>query len=391
MTKNEELEKLVEQEKLRIEKIRQKIKNLTEEIQQKKSNVSAQLLNIENQTFTNNISPSIFSEIQNMLLETITKGYETIIHEKEKVIQKLQDEINNLFNKYEELKTTQNQQISRISSLSLERDKSVVEMLKKIAELETENKSLKEKINFLTSEEQKQSKTLKDNIDCIISHINLLKEVLIETVRYFRTSIGVINEAFELVKENINGHPANKKIIIIQKEFLRIRDAISTTIEKLKISSVNIQKVEIKAVVSSLITKFYSDLVSKNITIDQSQLKDNIFILADTQILSDVIEEIILNAIEAFLEPNPNNIIAIKLRQEETKIVLTIQDNGVGIPEHLISKVFNLFFTTKIETEKHFGIGLFKAFWFLKMFNAKIIINSIFNEGTNVDIEFSTQ
>ncbi|MFN3660227.1 MAG: hypothetical protein ACK4TN_03185, partial [Brevinematales bacterium] len=52
---------------IRIEKIRQKIKNLTDEIQQKKSNVSAQLLNIVNQTFTNNISPSMFSEIQNML------------------------------------------------------------------------------------------------------------------------------------------------------------------------------------------------------------------------------------------------------------------------------------------------------------------------------------
>ncbi|MFN3550907.1 MAG: ATP-binding protein [Endomicrobiia bacterium] len=391
MTNNEELEKLVEQEKLRIEKIRQKIKNLTDEIQQKKSNVSAQLLNIENQTFTNNISPSMFSEIQNMLLETITKGYETIIQEKEKIIQKLQNEINNLFNKYEELKTTQNQQISRVSNLSLERDKSVVEMLKKIAELEIENKSLKEKINFLTSEEQKQPKILKDNIECILSHINLLREVMAEILRYFRNPIGMINEAFELIKEDIDGHPANKKIVTVQKEFLRIRDAILTTIEKLKISSVNIQKVDIKSVVSSLIKKFYSDFLSKNITIDQSQIKDNFFISADIQILSDAIEEIILNSIEAFLEPNPNNRIVIKISQQQAKVVLTIEDNGVGIPEHLIPKVFNLFFTTKVETGQHFGIGLFKAFWFLKMFNAKIIINSVFNQGTSVNIEFLPQ
>lgn len=382
-----DLEKIVEQEKERIEKIRERIKNLTQEIESKKSNISNQILNLSKTELGNTFTPSAFSEIQNMLLETITKGYETIIQEKEKIINKLQNEVNNLIDKYEELKTTQNQQISRVSTLSLEKDKSLVDMLKKIAELETENKNLKDQINILSTQTTKT--TIENNIKNVMSHLNLIVDFVTEMLRYFRTTKGIIEEAINIAKEEIeeNSH-LYKELEIAQQEFSKMINILITTKEKLKLQAVNITKVDLKTVISDVLYKFRTEFNNKNIEVIEEISEEEFIVEVDYQILTDILSEIITNSIESFSQISARNTINIKLQKTQNKkILLTIKDNGCGIPEHLTSKIFKLFFTTKQETG-HFGLGLFKTTWFLKMFNANISLHSVFNQGTNVIIEW---
>lgn len=387
-----ELDKLAQQEKQRIENIRSRIKTLTEEIQQKKENTSAQLLNLtpsfEISAGTSS-SPSLFSEIQNMLLETITKGYEAIIQEKEKIIQKLQKEIDNVIEKYEQLKSTQEQQIARISMLSAQQDKSLLELVKKVAELESENKNLKIKLQELKQQSSELSKSLQqDKIDYVYSHIKLLTFAMKECIRYFRNPVGIINEALELVKEDINGHPCNKKVLLIQQELLKIRDILNSAVQRLNLQPVNLQKIDLKMLVSTVLSKFQNEFVNKNIEVVQETLtqQDEIVITGDLQILVEILSEIILNSIESFISPTGNKIV-VRINLVDNIPTLEIEDNGCGIPEHLLPKVFDLFFTTKFE-QGHYGIGLFKAFWYLKMFSAKINISSIYGRGTTVVIEF---
>ncbi|MCX7716196.1 MAG: ATP-binding protein [Endomicrobia bacterium] len=385
----EELDKVVKQEKEKITRIRQRIQNLTEEIKQKKNDLSTQLLGVNTEVSSTSgiVSPSLFSEIQNMLLETITKGYETIIQEKEKIIQKLQKEVDNVMEKYHQLKLTQEQQSVRISTLSAQQDKSLLDLVKKIAELESENRSLKEKLYEFTIQEKKTEKDIQqERIKCVYSHINLLSTVMVECLRYFRNPIGILNEAIELVKEDIDGHPANKKILLIQQEMLKIRDIIYQTGQRLKLPpSVQIQKVNLKSIMSKIVSQFQNTFVEKNIEVIQEYPSEDIVAEVDTVLFSDSIVEIIVNSIEAFLQPVGNRII-IKIDQSNEKVVIIIEDNGCGMPEHLLPKVFNLFFTTKFE-QGHFGIGLFKTKWLLKMFGGEIVINSVYNKGTTVKVE----
>ncbi|MCS7230975.1 MAG: ATP-binding protein [Elusimicrobiota bacterium] len=386
-----DLEKLSQQEKERIIKIRERIKKLTEEIQNKKENLSAQILDIKPQiNSTGVVSPSFFSEVQNMLLETIKKGYETILQEKEKIIQKLQKEIEDIMLKYEQLKTTQEQQIAKVSALSLQQDKSLLELLKKITELEIENKNLKEKIETISKEEKYLKETSKqDKIDYVISHMKLLTTFMNECLRYFRNPIGIIDEAFNLVKDEIDGHPSYRKIEVVQKEIYKIRDIIRTASERLKPpSTINLQKVDLKSIISFVLNKFEKEISFKNVEVSQEVFSSDkdLMVEADFQILSDIVSEVIQNSLESFFQLTNNKII-IKLLSSELSKKIVIEDNGCGIPEHLLPKVFELFFTTKFE-QGHFGIGLFKAFWYIKLFNGKIDISSVFNKGTAVTLEF---
>jgi len=386
----EELDKLVQAEKEKIKKIRERVQALTEEINRKKNSLSTQAvttLSTENLPLSGVAVPSLFSEIQNMLLETITKGYETIIQEKEKIIQKLQKEIDNVMEKYHQLKLAQEQQTLRISTLSAQQDKSFVELVKKIAELELENKSLKEKIREVSTQTVKLEKDVKqDRIQYVISHMNLLSNTMAECIRYFRNPLGILNEAMELVKTDINGHPANKKIALIQQEMFKIRDIIHQTAERVKLPPyINLQKVSLKTELSKILSQLQTMFVEKNVEVSQEYPLEDIFVEVDTKIFDDCITEVIMNSIESFLQPVGNKIVVRITRVSDDEVAVIIEDNGHGIPEHLLPKVFNLFFTTKFE-QGHYGIGLFKVDWWLKMFGAKCSINSVYNRGTTVTI-----
>jgi signal transduction histidine kinase len=389
-----DLEKIAEQEKQKIGAIRERIRKLTEEIQQKKDGTSTQILNIKPQPeLTSGMaSPSMFSEIQNMLLDTITKGYETIIQEKEKIIQKLQKEIDDMMEKYQQLKYVQEQQIARVTSLSTQQDKSLLDLVKKIAELESENRELRNKIHQMTIQTEETARIIQqDRIQYVLSHLSLISEIMKECLRYFRTPLGVIQEAFELVKEDVNGHPVNKKLYVVQQEMFKVRNIISSAAERLKLPpSVNLQKVLLKSIVSTAVSKFQSEFVNKKIEFVQEFASEEIYVVAEFQLLVDCISEIVENAIEAFYPPCSGSKIIVRVKKIDNIPTLTVEDNGCGIPEHLQSKLFNLFFTTKFE-QGHYGIGLFKVKWILTMFDAKIRIYSLVHKGTTVTIEFSSE
>ncbi|MEJ2501325.1 MAG: HAMP domain-containing sensor histidine kinase, partial [Campylobacterales bacterium] len=52
--------------------------------------------------------------------------------------------------------------------------------------------------------------------------------------------------------------------------------------------------------------------------------------------------------------------IGIKIRRKGTDITISILDNAGGIPEHFVNKVFDLYFTTKINGHGT-GLGLYVA------------------------------
>lgn len=76
---------------------------------------------------------------------------------------------------------------------------------------------------------------------------------------------------------------------------------------------------------------------------------------------SQVIVNIVNNAKDAFLERKVEKpSISFGVSVKEGKTVVTITDNGGGIPEEILDKVFELYFTTK-GPEQGTGIGLFMA------------------------------
>jgi len=69
----------------------------------------------------------------------------------------------------------------------------------------------------------------------------------------------------------------------------------------------------------------------------------------------------------------------------DDNIVISIQDNGKGIPEEILPKIFEPFFTTKNVGEGT-GLGLWVSYGIIKSFQGTITVQSIEGEGTTFTI-----
>ncbi len=71
----------------------------------------------------------------------------------------------------------------------------------------------------------------------------------------------------------------------------------------------------------------------------------------------------------------------VKTRKEGNKVLIAVKDNGPGIPENIIKKIFQPFFTTK-PTGEGTGLGLSLSYDTIKAHGGEIWVETKENEGT---------
>ncbi|NVN89836.1 MAG: HAMP domain-containing histidine kinase [Desulfuromonadales bacterium] len=104
--------------------------------------------------------------------------------------------------------------------------------------------------------------------------------------------------------------------------------------------------------------------------------------LVDSRAIQQVMLNLLSNAIDAVCNrDNPEIIISMK--KNGKLISIAFEDNGCGIPENQVHKLFTAFFTTK---PKGTGLGLPIAAKMLAKMNSTIDISSQENVGTTVTI-----
>ena len=124
----------------------------------------------------------------------------------------------------------------------------------------------------------------------------------------------------------------------------------------------------------------------------QNNLAQN---LADVKIVTADIGRVLLNIfnnafqamdekkISAGSEYSP--LLTITTTSKNGKIILTIRDNGVGIPEQVKDMIFEPFFTTK-PSGQGTGLGLSISNEIIKSHNGEMVVDSIQNEFTQFTI-----
>ena len=106
-------------------------------------------------------------------------------------------------------------------------------------------------------------------------------------------------------------------------------------------------------------------------------------ILADSNQLSQVLMNLLINAAEATSDGGLITISANKLTFANS-IEIRVSDNGCGIPPNILPHVFEPFFTTKVG--KGTGLGLSISATYVRRNKGEIRIDSVPNRGTTVTI-----
>ncbi|KRE19815.1 ATP-binding protein [Bacillus sp. Root920] len=164
---------------------------------------------------------------------------------------------------------------------------------------------------------------------------------------------------------------------IIFSEIKRIDFVLSELLVLAKPQSVHFQEVQLHGLLEQVITLLKTNAVLANIDLKQPFKKQDAgAILADANQMKQLFINLIKNAIEAMPEGGTIYISTEKVMNEWK---ITIQDEGKGMSEEDIQKIYDPFFSTKTEGT---GLGLTICAAILKDHHGRMDVVSELGKGT---------
>ncbi len=121
-----------------------------------------------------------------------------------------------------------------------------------------------------------------------------------------------------------------------------------------RLPSPNFKQISINSLVGNVVALLKPEASEKSIAINLMVSDPEITAVADEQMLSQVLINVIRNAIDATKEAD-NNLIDISVKKVESRAEIRVTDYGKGITADELNKVFIPFYTTKPNGS---GIGL---------------------------------
>ncbi len=236
------------------------------------------------------------------------------------------------------------------------------------------------------------SGTINNLLDRVENAIEREKQFTSDASHELRTPLAVIKGTLEvLIRKPRNVDEYKEKIDFCIKEVNRLNHLVD---ELLLLARFEHQKQSLKLGKVSL-NNLCEEIVKRNtIAIEEKDIKCNInfseayFVQSDSYLFSIVINNIITNAIKY---SHKGGIISFEVRKSKSDIILTVSDQGIGIAQEDLEKIFDQFYRSKsIQNPKIKGTGLglsiVKRICFL--LDVKPEIKSEENIGTKVSFTF---
>ncbi len=171
---------------------------------------------------------------------------------------------------------------------------------------------------------------------------------------------------------------------IMQRNCVRINHIITELLNLTRPLELAFQKYPLQEILDESIDLTADRISLQKIKIKKEYPESPLLIAANKSKLVIAFTNIIINAIEAMesgkgellisLSPSPDNVYNV-----------SISDNGKGIPEEYLPKLFEPFFTLK---KNGMGLGLATSFFILQSHKAKMYVESKLDKGTSFIINF---
>jgi signal transduction histidine kinase len=221
-----------------------------------------------------------------------------------------------------------------------------------------------------------------------------------EHVKHYRDMQSEYREYIETWVHEIKTPIASTRLIIennqnnitknIHDEIKKIEQYIEQVLYYSRSNNVSkdyiIKEVSLATVIKSVIKKNARDFISKNISVDITAVEGTVY--SDVKWLEFILNQVIGNATKYIKEGNGR--VKIYTSRNENNIILTVEDNGIGIIEKDINKVFEKGFTGENGRKfgKSTGIGLYLCKKLVEQLGLGLTLTSKTEVGTKVSLIF---
>ncbi len=254
-----------------------------------------------------------------------------------------------------------------ITTLPLVRERKLIGNIVKIDDV-TEKKNQDtllrrmENLASLTNLAASVAHEIKNPLGSISIHIQLIQKA----VQKARSSDGILPD--EKFIENYLG--------IVNEEIERLNKIIVDFLFAVRPISANLEMTDVIELIKNFIPFFKPELEKQNISLE-IQLPDKVPNLTiDQKLFKQLLINLVQNALAA-LDEGGKIIISAKVTNDF--FILRIADNGIGMNEETVHRIFEPYFTTKANGT---GLGLTMVYKIIKEFSGEITVQSYPGEGT---------
>jgi signal transduction histidine kinase len=170
---------------------------------------------------------------------------------------------------------------------------------------------------------------------------------------------------------------ALEHVSIIESEIRRLDEVVQGFLKFTRPEDLRLQPVKVHALIDEILPIIETEASKHNVKVTIDVPPSVPAVNGDSAMLRQAFLNLAINACQAM--PNGGSLRLKAGPSSRARVEIMVQDTGVGIaPEHL-SKIFNLYFTTK---ERGTGIGLSMVYRIIQMHDGDVEVQSTPGRGT---------
>ena len=200
-----------------------------------------------------------------------------------------------------------------------------------------------------------------------------------------RNPLNNINLSLEQLKPELENTDSQVYWDIMTRNSKRIQDLITELLSTSRPAQIVEEQLPLREIIEESLAAAYDRITLKKIHLEVIYPPERIMILADKEKLKIALLNIIINAVEAMDKPDSKLLIELKMDKLPQII---IKDNGSGISEENLSRLFEPYFTAK---RNGMGLGLATTLNILQSHKADVEVQSKPGEGTTFIITFQKE
>ncbi|MDQ3076046.1 MAG: ATP-binding protein [bacterium] len=204
-----------------------------------------------------------------------------------------------------------------------------------------------------------------------------------------RTPLGSMRWNLELIESDIKNLPeeAQERFREVCKSNLRVINLVGELLNVTRIEAGRVQDdptlTDIDTVIETAVKEMTPEADRRSVKLEFLNKKQEIQpILIDSKRFREVLQNLLSNAVRYTKEGGR---IVTTLDKDEDFLIISVKDDGIGIPEKDLPRIFSKFFrsdnATKFDTEGS-GLGLFVVKSYVEGFGGKVWFETKEGEGT---------
>jgi PAS domain S-box-containing protein len=193
---------------------------------------------------------------------------------------------------------------------------------------------------------------------------------------------GIMN-TLELLKTEISPESKRRKILeLALSETQRLAEMLRNMLSFSKPEEEKKRPIKMNELIEGILLVMEKQMRESNIKVETFFDAEIPEVMASTNQMRQVMLNMLKNAKEAMPK---GGTLTVKTSKEVNKVLIHIQDTGVGIPEEIRDKIFEAFFTTK-QKVKGVGLGLSVCYGIIKDHGGEIKVESEEEKSTTFTI-----